>query len=670
MPACDFLKCCTNFFCCKYNDDPKSVGLRIRAKVRRKGIQINNTLVNTGDKKQRRSVYNQRKDTDDIESKRTLVRQKIKLKYEPDNGIVWNAFHWFGRWLFSASVASLLIWCLSLVFLRIHLDNYENNCDLETRFVIDGGEIKQVWSNPIENKNFTDRCSLENNPIVGNVTNILIFLLTLALGAGLDKYKETLRLYEEVAGDIKAMAMLLVHLTFDGEKYELEEGKLSFKKDVEFTYRKMKYLLSSLAPTVKNTIAGGEYTVQYRPGKCSCPKTECSSRLFLWSSPFEALSDRKYFEVKEQPNYTRWFFSSNVEYPNYWKDAEDQINDPQKYKDLRERIRVKLDPNIDTESMMRDFRIYEGKEFKFGKQKNDRMRLAELIEQAGQDLNAEVQHALYKKITDINKWTEMDAFECSMTVLMDEIMRLFENGLGFGEDEGSAIASAAIERWNAIYGTWGTLSSLKTFSEPLIVNIFRAVLIGIYAWFMPKTYLKYNGVLDDYWLFIFVGGDMLVFCWMWWLAFAVRNPFKNSFIIRNVSKLAYQTQFQVQQLMANQIEFDKRDYNSDSKYGYIGDRGGGQSKTIGVDIFKPTDEESVEDILARSLNNRNRIAVSNQRELNKIIADALKGQENILKEFLNRLPLKKTEERAGEQAGTKDEDGDVPKGLRRRGLNF
>jgi len=647
MPTCDFLKCCVNCWVCKCGEKPKSQGLLIRPRVRRKNIQ---TRVNPPDKNRRGSLFNQRKDTDDIESKRTLLRQKIKLKYEPDNGVVWNGFHWFGRWLFSASVASLLIWALSLVFLRIHLDNYENNCDLETTFQIYGGEIKQVWSNPIENKNFTDRCSMENNPIVGNVTNILIFLLTLALGAGLDKYKETLRLYEEVAGDIKAMAMLLVHLTFDREKYELEEGKLSFKKDVEFTYRKMKYLLSSLAPTVKNTIAGGEYTVQYRPAKCSCPKTECSSRLFSWSSPFEALSDRKYYEVKDHSSLMNLIFSSTVEYPNYWRDARDQLDHPQKYKNLIKSVKVIMRNATVVEigqEAEREFIL--GKEFKLGEQKTDRMRLVELIEQAGQDLNAEVQHALYKKITDINKWTEMDAFECSMTVLMDEIMRLFENGLGFGADEGSAIASAAIDRWNSIYATWGTLSSLKTFSEPLVVNIFRAVLIGIYAWFMPKTYLKYHGILEEYWLFIFVAGDMLIFCLMWWLAFAVRNPFKNSFIIRNVSKLAYQTQFQVQQLMANQIEFDKRDYNSDSKYGYIGDRGAGPSKTIGVDIFKP---------------------IPKGKSLNKIIADALKAQENILKEFLNRLPLKKTEERAGEQAGTKDEDGDVSSGLRRRGLNF
>jgi hypothetical protein len=649
MPTCDFLKCCVNCWVCTCGEERKIVGVAFRRQqVRRQNIK---TGGNPPDKNRRGSLFNQRKDTDDIESKQTMLRQKIKLKYEPDNGVVWNGFHRFGRWLFSASVASVLIWALSLVFLRIHLDNYENNCDLETRFVIDGGEIKQVWSNPIEDKNFTDRCSLENNPIVGNVTNILIFLLTLALGAGLDKYKETLRLYEEVAGDIKAMAMLLVHLTFDGEKYELADGNLSFKKDVDVTYRKMKYLLSSLAPTVKNTIAGGEYTVQYRPAKCSCPKTECSSRLFAWSNPFGALSDRKYYEVKDQSSLMNLIFSSTVEYPNYWKDASDQLHNPQKYKDLIRSVKVKIG-TADLSEIKEEVNREEnnrGKEFKLGEQKTDRMRLVELIEQAGHDLNAEVQHALYKKITDINKWTEMDAFECSMTVLMDEIMRLFENGIGFGTDEGSAIASAAIARWNSIYATWGTLSSLKTFSEPLVVNIFRAVLIGIYAWFMPKTYLKYHGILEEYWLFIFVAGDMLIFCLMWWLAFAVRNPFKNSFIIRNVSKLAYQTQFQVQQLMANQLEFDKRDYNSNSKYGYIGDKNIDQSETIGVGIFKP---------------------IPKGKSLNKIIADALKAQENILKEFLNRLPLKKPEGRADEQAGTKEDDKDVSGGLRRRGLNF
>lgn len=600
MPTCSFFKCCTNFFCCGCGFGPtKNTGIVIPPPP---------TGTNGRTKKMpRRSVVWTRADSEAPKSQRTMFTSEIKLKYEPDNGIVWNAFHWFGRWVFSAKVASLFIWALSLVFLRVHLYNYETNCDLKTSFILDK-EIKQVWTTPNENNTFTNRCSLENNPIVGNVTNILIFLLTLALGAGLDKYKETLRLYEEVAGDIKAMAMLLVHLTFDGEKYTLKGDELQYKKDVENTYRKMKYLLSSLAPTIKNTIAGGEYTINYRRGRCSCPKMECSSRLFAWSSPFDALSDRKYYAVVKQNRIMKLFFSSTVEYPNYWKDAEDQVTNPQKYSSLE-------------------------------KPMNDRMRLVELIERTKHQLNAELQFALYKKIMDIHKHTEMDAAECSMTVLLDEMMRLFENGLGFGVDEGSAIASAAIDRWNSMYGTWGTLSSLKTFSEPLIVNMFRAALIGIYAWFMPKTYLKYYGILDEYWLFIFVGGDMLIFCLMWWLAFAVRNPFKNSFIIRNVNKLAYQTQYQVQQLMANQLPFDTRDYKSNSQYGYIGTLGRDGSKTIGFDIFKPTGEESIQDILARSLDQRNSSAKSNQQKLNATIALALKKQETIFTNFLDGLTV-------------------------------
>jgi len=667
MPSCDFCKCCVRLWCCKFFDTVgiKSEGVNVRKKARRNAVRKNPA------KGKRGSIFSKRRGTeDDIESRRTLLREKITLKYEPNNGIVWNTFHWMGRWLFSASIASFLIWALSLVFLRIHLDNYNTKCDLKTEFILYEGEIKQVWSSGKNQTLYGNECLLDTNPIIMNVTGILIFLLTLALGAGLNKYKETLRLYEEIAGDIKAMAMLLVHLTFDSEKYHLKKKKLEWKTNVEATYRKMKYLLSSLAPTVKNTIAGGEYTVQYRPGKWSCPRIECTHNLFLWSNPFDALSDRKYFEVKQQGVCNRLFFSSTVEYPNYWKHAAYQLENAGYFKKLRRGIRVTQGyEDVTLADIAAE--VQRNPPFELGKQTSDRTRLFELIEQAGGELNAEVQHSLYKKITDIHEFTEMDAFECSMTVLMDEVMRLFENGLGFGVDEGSAVASAAIDRWNAIYGTWGTLSSLKTFSEPLIVNIFRAVLIGIYAWFMPKTYLKYSGVIEESWLFIFVGSDMLVFCLMWWLAFAVRNPFKNSFIIRNVSKLAYQTQFQVQQLMANQLEFDKVDYSSNSEYGYITKPGHPTNPaTIGIDIFGP-DPRPIEDILADSLKVRNEKAATNQQELNMIIARALKllNQETIDRD-------KRLEKIVGDilTAVLPPEDvsgGDIsPSVRRRRGLNF
>ena len=392
--------------------------------------------------------------------------------------------------------------------------------------------------------------------------------------------------------------------------------------------------MASLAPTVKNTIAGGEYTVQYRGDKCSCPKLECSSKIFSWSSPFEALSDRKYFEVKRLNFFQQILFASTVEHPNYWKDAQDQIENPGPYE--------KIDEEIKNE--------------KLTIKNNDRERLYQLIKCKGLNLNAEVQYSLYKKIVEIHEYTEMDAFECSMTVLMDEIMRLFENGLGFGSDEGSAIASAAIDRWNAIYGTWGTLSSLKTFSEPIIVNIFRAVLIGIYAWFMPKSYLKYHDVIDEGWLYAFVAGDMFIFCLMWWLAFAVRNPFKNSFIIRNVSHTAYQTQYQVQQLMANRVEFDTADYMSNSKYGYIRTNGGGdENRTVGFNIFTE-DDRPIEDILVDSLRKRDKSTKDNQKAIEDILVDSLRKRDKSTKDNQNKLNIiiKNALEELNKEAVTRD----------------
>ncbi len=653
---CTCLKCCVNIITCyRFKGTPTGVNV----KKRRGGFKPVPTV-------RRGSVVGGKDD----DTRRALLQANLEIKYEPDNGAIWNACHWVFFFVFSAKVASFIIWALSFVFLTYHLNNYKDRCELKTEYRLDT-EIKQIWLNETKSPTYDVVCSMDSNPIIGNVSNILIFLLTLALGAGLDKYKETLRLYEEIAGDIKAMAMLLVHLTFDSEKYSIKDGELEFKEDVKITYRKLKYILASLAPTVKNTISMGEYTVLYQPNKCSCPKLACNSKVFPWSTPFEALSDRKYFKVTTQRFPWYLFFSSTVEYPNYWKNADEEYTDIKKYKQLKTVL---------------DQGTFELSGIKLD---TDRKRLFALLHNAGLELNTEVQLSLYEKITDIHKNTEMDAFECSMTVLLDELMRLFENKLGFGEDEGSAVASAAIDRWNALYGTWGTLASLKTYSEPLVVNMFRAGLIGVYAWFMPKGYLKYYEIVDNYWLYIFVGGDMFIFCLMWWLAFAVRNPFKNSWIIRNVGKLAYQTQYQVQQLMSNQKAFDSMDYKSNSKYGYI-QIPNGKDKTVGIDIFKE-DSRSVEEILATSLNSRNQSATTQSLGLKKIIKEALdelvtqtgdrdKRLEEIIKEAMGGIEKEHKIERETLEEAIRTYLAKTPAplppppppigGIRKRPLNF
>ena len=182
-----------------------------------------------------------------------------------------------------------------------------------------------------------------------------------------------------------------------------------------------------------------------------------------------------------------------------------------------------------------------------------------------------MQKALYEKINDVHTHSNMDAFECTMTVLLDELMRVFENGLGFGSDEGSAIATSAIEKWNAIYGTWGSLSSLKTFREPFLVSFLRILMLSAYAWFTPTKYSKY--VDDQFWFYTYSLIDVWFFAWLNWISYAIRNPFKDSnrWIIDTVDGPALQTQSQVIYFMSRSYEFDISDYKPRSRFGYIVD---------------------------------------------------------------------------------------------------
>lgn len=644
---------------------------------------------------------------------------RIELKHRQDDGKVIMCLGDVCGWITSPKIASLVVWAMSLVFLRVKLDTYRE-CNLESNYRLDNGVVKQYWRNGSTDIQYNEECAMQQNPVFANITGIMIFFLTIALGAGLDKYKETLRMYEEITGDIKAMAMLMVHLTFDHEKYEMVAGKLQYRTNVETSYSKMRYLLASLGPTVKNTLAGFEYLIQYREKSCTLPEVEQGNYgipQFTKITPFEAMSDRKYFEEREANICTRLFLTTSVEYSNYWRDAvraeypdeetltrileQRKTRMKQLYENWKGRAEKELTKNK-TKLNLRDDDIKKELDEKIEKLKSAAVKKFELRQKkklkayresikrrnrleigvGRENLDSDIQYALYNKISDLHKYTEMDAFECTMTAIMDEIMRLFENGLGFGQDEGSAVVSAAIDRWNAIYATWGTMASLKTFSEPFAVNLFRLLLVGGYSYFMPLGYLKY-AKNEDWLIFIYVGSDMFIFCFMWWLAFAVRNPFKNSWIIRNVNKLAYETQYQVLHLMKFQNLFDSKDYSSNSKYGYLNkhsgflpgtevtynyttwvvidrnknritiEQGGKQKivdkndlteneeRPVGHDVFgqykKKSNEEIALEKLLDAVEERNITVATDNRQLERIIEAAFKRMEDDRKVTLDEL---------------------------------
>lgn len=578
-----------------------------------------------------------------------LRNKKVTFVQEPDIGSFWTFLTDLARWITSPLISSVVVFCLSFWFTRIHIDAFKE-CKLTTEFRLDGFEIKQQWRNSTTSITYGTECTMEQNPILSNLGSIMVFFLTIALGAGLDKYKETLRMYEEITGDIKAMGMLMVHLTFDHEKYDavvVEKDKdgvptkrvLKFKTRVETVYRKIRYLLASLGPTVKNTLAGGEYTVQTvksRFDACNCFK-------FLKRvDPFTAISDRKYYIVRTEKNICDGFLlPQTYELRNYWKDSIVKIKELDTVLGQCDK-KKKMAANPDE---VENERKEAKKHFCEAKKARDIME----VELDGIQIDHEIQYALYSKIEDIHDKTNMDAFECTMTVLLDELMRLFENGLGFGEDEGSAVVSAAIDRWNAIYATWGTMASLKTFAEPLAVNMFRLLLVGTYAYFVPIGYLKYVGTGAEPSITWYVAGEMFIFCLMWWLAFAVRNPFKHSYVIRNVNTLAYSTQYQVLNLMTNQRVFDNKDYGTNSMFGYITkDESEAEKKKrlererenwnpYSVFDDRKTSEEKALERLIDAVNQRNITVTTDNSALKDIISRAFKTMQEQTQLTLNEL---------------------------------
>lgn len=442
--------------------------------------------------RQRKSIQKKRRRNATIilQRRSSVFRENAETQYK-----FYNEPKVSSCWKFMISVVNFFVlWTIPTLFLFVGLTLL--NC----RNIVENGE------------------KTEAHEVVEVFGTAVVFLLSLAFNSGINKYKETLKMYDEITGDIKALAMIMVHLTFDREKYSIQDNKLNYKKDVPDQYKKIKYLLASIAPTVKNVLTAGTDEKIRKIGSNGC----CATQI----TPIEAISERAYYMKNKS-----WWSIITGEYtriPNYWKDAnDDEQSEPLTILGFNQRLSP---PERDLQS------------------------------------------ALYKKIKDVHDHSNMDAFECTMTVLLDELMRVFENGLGFGSDEGSAIATSAIEKWNSIYGTWGKLSSLKTFREPLLVSLLRVTMLAAYAWYTPTKYSKY--IDDEGWFYIYAVSDVCFFAWLNWISYAIRNPFKDSnrWIIDTVDGPAIQTQSQVIYFMSRSYSFDSSDYKPFSRFGYVEDR--------------------------------------------------------------------------------------------------
>ncbi len=466
--------------------------------------------------------------------------------------------------LFDPTIMAWIILVTSYLFIFAPaIQNYQEKCPSPKKYVLNEGAIKRFYYKQINETTITytdldtttynEECVDETNNLFEVISGIMIFMLTMALGSGLNKYREILVLYEEIVGHIKALAMMMVHLTYDKQKYKYHiEGKdddikLTFKNDlVQRQYVKIKYLLSALPKVVVDTINndGGNSGMRIKKPASTCWKqfkltiSECCRaglcRCYQPTfSPFCGLSERSYVQLTPENDFCyKCCYGKRMKYPNYWKDYADNAVD------------------------------------------NSLGRVS-------------LQHALYAKVRTIHDVTKMDAFECVMTCLLDELQRLNENELGFGQDEGSAVVSCVLERWGLIYGSWGSLSSLKTYSEPWLVNVLRGALLFSYALLIPNRYKHMINEDDNIWAnmsMLLCVVELGIFTLMWYLAYAIRNPFRPTLFIRGLQRTSLLTQNQVVNFLADVYfsRWDEMDYKNDSSYGWFKDNDGLGLEPLGL----------------------------------------------------------------------------------------
>ena len=438
--------------------------------------------------------------------------------------------------------------------------------------------------------------------VYSTIQAVMVFMLTMTLGSGISKYKEEIRLFEALAGDVKALAMFLVHMSVDKEKYRLVPDedlpdylppKLKWKPNVQKAYERVRKLLGIVAPVARMVLKGRRL------------KKGCWNHI---TCKMETVANRKELETyKNYVKYKPWeknFFPFKI-CPcgrrwlcGYWGDLwtgfgfncrwwcytcrmckADRICG-EEHKRLRifwsdynkwmektnsknqQEIRCIMQWNEKQQWEKGCFRSLTAEEIKAGQGRN----LEEAYEKWARKLE---QHApkvtddsLYRKIEQVQESSSLDLFETVMTVLVDELSKIAESKLGFGEDEGAAIRSEIYAKWDSIYASWGSMSSIKSYSEPTIVHLFRFSLLMAYAVLMPYMYLEeLKTSIERYLAYVFL--EVFVFAFLWYTAYAIRNPFKDVACMRGVKPIASTTQLQVLNLIYSALVFDRTDYAQD-----------------------------------------------------------------------------------------------------------
>lgn len=338
--------------------------------------------------------------------------------------------------------------------------------------------------------------------------SLLIFKLTFDLQNGFSRNVEMKQLFEALTGDVKAMAMYFETLTYDQEKYYKNNKNVILKDAVKNQYKRVGILLGAIPSTAMYVLRGQTvwccfkrkrsirfenghrvpFSKNRKPMSC-CINKYSNKRCFTldWGKFFPCFER---VEVDEDYILVGLFTEVNI----------DEISDRDWYDENKEKIKHLWKKSTG------------------------------------------VRKSVYNKLKFLRQSTDMDLFECEMTMLLDELTRCAENGLGFGN---GPVQKTFHAKWQDIYGSWGKMSSLKTYREPGALILFKVSIVILYAWFMPYNYR------GSAWYNYFVITDIFIVISLWVVAFYIRNPFKSTLGASGVETIAKGAAKQISRLMYN-----------------------------------------------------------------------------------------------------------------------
>lgn len=447
---------------------------------------------------------------------------------------------------------------------------------------------------------------------------IFSVLLSLLFSNGVEKNKENKRLFQALCGDIKAMGMWLGALTNNKNKYECKRNNdttfavIQARDTFEVEVEKIRLLLSVLAPVAKHVL---------RDAKGKDAPT------------YDLLDDKVRLEIdipKDNLAGTleRWLIKWGI------LPAHHEIDTSETWYQLSK----KVEENPNTEDVNR-IKVY-----------------------------------LYKKIKKVADASYMDLFEVVMYCLLDSVNNLNELGGDYLGEAKYSKERDLIVKWQHIYGSWGTMSSITTYRQPTLVHVTIFVCLALYTIATTVinrdlTYVNFtvgdggdpDSYYDDWTSSVDVPGDIdiswtsdwfyfhyyvviksvfqvLPFTWLFFISNNIGKPFKKGFPDASlISEEARLTQQQVSSLMSNRAQLDAWDMTQD--YGPL-------KRTLFRESFK-----NRQGIIYPVQRNGEEKQDPDQAKINKEIAE----NRNITKtarQSLSQLKLRELTRKAG-----KKEDG-------------